>query len=112
MGRSFFGPALALLLSGLSASCGGSDDTGSSVSGGTGTLAAGSGPGSGSGGMGGSIFTGTASGSSSAGAGGSCAGETQKAELVPLDMYVMLDKSGSMADSAQGGSTKWSAVSQ
>src|SRR5262245_7146548 len=38
-------------------------------------------------------------GSSQGGSGGmACAGSTVKGELIPLDMYIMLDKSGSMAD--------------
>jgi hypothetical protein len=42
-----------------------------------------------------------------------CAGSTVKGELVPLDMYIMLDKSGSMLDktgAAGNGPTKWDAV--
>ncbi|MBK8251265.1 MAG: VWA domain-containing protein [Polyangiaceae bacterium] len=50
----------------------------------------------------------------SSGVGGmACAGETVKGELVPLDMYIMLDKSGSMLDktgAAGNGPTKWDAV--
>jgi hypothetical protein len=49
------------------------------------------------------------------GGGESCAGETSKAELVPLDLYIMLDKSGSMLDKtgANGqGPSKWDAVTQ
>jgi hypothetical protein len=40
---------------------------------------------------------------------GACAGESKKAEQRPLDMYIMLDQSGSMTDAVAGG-TKWSAV--
>jgi hypothetical protein len=39
-----------------------------------------------------------------------CASETQTAQLVPLDLYIMLDQSGSMSDTVAGGGTKWSAV--
>jgi hypothetical protein len=35
-----------------------------------------------------------------------CAAETTRAQQLPLDMYIMLDKSGSMDDNVQGG-TKW-----
>lgn len=53
-------------------------------------------------------------GNGSGGAGGmSCAGETVKGETVPLDMYIMLDRSGSMLEKTgvgQGKPTKWSAV--
>jgi hypothetical protein len=38
-----------------------------------------------------------------------CAAESTKAQQLPLDMYVMLDKSQSMSESVSGG-TKWSAV--
>lgn len=37
--------------------------------------------------------------------GSACAAEKRKGELVPLDMYVMLDKSGSMSDTS-----KWTSV--
>ena len=39
-----------------------------------------------------------------------CAAESTKAEQLPLDMYIMLDQSGSMSDTVSGGATKWSAV--
>ncbi len=41
-----------------------------------------------------------------------CAAETQRGENVQVDMYIMLDDSGSMLDVAPGGGTKWSAVVQ
>lgn len=45
------------------------------------------------------------------GDGGGCAGETHNAEKVPLDMYLMLDQSGSMSDPpASGSGTRWEAV--
>jgi hypothetical protein len=40
---------------------------------------------------------------------GACAANTTKAQELPLDIYVMLDQSGSMADPVSGG-TKWTAV--
>lgn len=40
---------------------------------------------------------------------GSCAGEHTLAKQLPLDMYIMLDQSGSMGDPVTGG-TKWTAV--
>lgn len=51
------------------------------------------------------------------GAGGdtACAGVTAEAALVPLDMYIMLDKSGSMGDETGplgSGPTKWQAITQ
>jgi hypothetical protein len=39
-----------------------------------------------------------------------CAAESKKAEQLPLDMYIMLDQSGSMTDPVSGGGTKWDAV--
>ncbi len=44
------------------------------------------------------------------GAGGNCAGEEHDAELVPLDVYVMLDRSLSMNGATSDGSTKWEAI--
>ncbi len=41
-----------------------------------------------------------------------CAGTSQKAESAPLDMYVMLDKSGSMLDTVKGATTRWDIVTQ
>jgi len=49
-------------------------------------------------------------GSQTVGVGGGCAGTTVKAEKIPLDMYIMLDESGSMDDTVGGGGTKWDAV--
>ncbi len=39
-----------------------------------------------------------------------CVGETQAGEGVPVDMFAMIDTSGSMDGDASGGGTKWSAV--
>jgi len=39
-----------------------------------------------------------------------CAVATQTAQTVPLDLYIMLDSSGSMAGTAAGNQTKWDAV--
>ncbi|MEZ4223025.1 MAG: VWA domain-containing protein [Polyangiaceae bacterium] len=41
-----------------------------------------------------------------------CAAETAKAEQVALDLYVMMDTSGSMEDATQAGPTKWDAIKQ
>src|SRR5262249_6330774 len=38
-----------------------------------------------------------------------CATESQQAQEVQLDLFIMLDQSGSMLDAVQGG-TKWQAV--
>src|SRR5690349_2748292 len=48
---------------------------------------------------------GAATGSGGTGLGGGCATDTHDGELVPLDMFLMLDNSGSMQDSG-----KWGAV--
>ena len=46
------------------------------------------------------------------GAGGetSCAGEQHVAELIPIDMYVMIDRSLSMNGTTSTGDTKWQAI--
>lgn len=88
-------------------------------------------PGDGSGGSGASLPAGSSAASQGAGGGGSgaasggggvdviptsgaggiesCAAVEQRAERVPLDMYIMFDQSGSMRESA-GAVTKWDAV--
>jgi hypothetical protein len=38
---------------------------------------------------------------------GQCAGESQAAKQVPLDLLLLVDRSGSMTDQAPGGKTKW-----
>ena len=43
--------------------------------------------------------------------GSACAEEVRKAELLPLDMYVLLDKSASMLEPTGSGPTKWAAIS-
>jgi len=39
-----------------------------------------------------------------------CATSIVKADKIPLDLYVMLDQSGSMSDSVAAGGTKWTTV--
>ncbi len=62
------------------------------------------------------IFTGDDSGASSSSGGdgdgglNACATETKKAERIPLDLYFMVDTSGSMSQTVAGGGTKWEAV--
>lgn len=53
------------------------------------------------------------SGGGGSGIGDDCAGDLIEAERIPLDMYVMLDVSGSMLDPTEGDATltKWEAVS-
>lgn len=41
---------------------------------------------------------------------GACAADKTKAEAAPLDMYIMLDQSGSMDDKTANNLSKWSAV--
>lgn len=43
-------------------------------------------------------------------AGSACAMQTTKAQRLPLDIYIMLDKSTSMDDDASSGVSKWTAV--
>ncbi|HEY3254445.1 MAG TPA: hypothetical protein VGJ91_10865, partial [Polyangiaceae bacterium] len=39
-----------------------------------------------------------------------CAAKISTAQAIPLDMYIMLDQSGSMLDPIAGGGDKWQAV--
>ncbi len=72
--------------------------------------AASSAMGSGSPGNGGTLsLGGTASSGGSAGL-DACAAEVQTGKVVPLDMFIMLDISGSMLDPTDSGSSKWDAV--
>ena len=84
---------------------GGSNAGGAGGSGNNGGGGGFNGPSTGGGGEGAGF--GSASGGN--GVGGGCAGVSTTAEKVPLDMFIMLDKSGSMTDSAAGGGTKWDA---
>jgi hypothetical protein len=61
------------------------------------------------GGMGGLTATG---GAANAGSGGvtACAMETTTAKVKPLDLYIMLDISGSMLSATSSGTSKWDAV--
>lgn len=109
-GRFWFGVFGAATL-GLAASAvtGACSATGGGSDFGAGGGSSGKPSGSGTDGVGG-LF-----GSSGSGATGNnvpdsgCAATQSKAEQVPLDMYIMLDQSGSMTDSA-GNTTKWNAV--
>lgn len=77
---------------------------------GSGASSSGSGAGDPSGGF--TFSTGVSSGGSGAGGDDTCAGETTAAELVSLDLYLMLDVSGSMTEVTFGGVTKWDAITQ
>lgn len=98
------GASCVLML--LASACG--SGTGSNVNGG-GTGKAGSSTGPDLGNLAGN---GSSSGGSSA-LGDDCAGELIEADRIPLDMYVMLDVSGSMTEATAGDATitKWDAVS-
>lgn len=50
---------------------------------------------------GGSLFDGGAGGGSPLDDSGACASETRKGQLVPLDLFLLLDKSGSMQDNGK-----------
>jgi hypothetical protein len=106
---------LALVATGA---CGGSGDNGggggSSASTGTGSTNSG-GNAAGIGTGGGITFDGGAATGNTGGSledGGACAAETAKGEQVPLDLYIMLDSSGSMLDTTASGPSKWDAVKQ
>ncbi|HEX4335891.1 MAG TPA: vWA domain-containing protein [Polyangiaceae bacterium] len=56
----------------------------------------------------GAIFAGV--GNTKSSDAGSCAQVVSKGEIVPLDMYILLDKSSSMLDVTGAGPTKWDAI--
>ncbi len=97
--------------SGFTSSNNGGGGSGSSQHSGTG---ANSGTSTNNGGNGGDVnFTTSGSGTQSTGSigpDGGCAGTATKAQQLPLDIYIMLDQSGSMLDTVAGGGTKWDAV--
>ena len=89
----------------------GGGGSGGGTTAGSGGTSSGTGAGDIGGGIGGGI--GGSGGGNTGGSGGSCAGTTVDGKLIPLDMYIMLDKSGSMTDTtgANGnGPPKWDAV--
>jgi hypothetical protein len=122
------------LLGGIFAACGSGQQTASTLGGGgaspasgtganatSGTASNGSGTGnsmSGSMGsnVGGAFVSSNGSGDpSGTGGGPTCGGTTSKAELIPLDIFLMLDSSGSMSEKTGAsamGPTKWSAITQ
>jgi len=101
----------------------GSDSrTKGAASDGTGTIPSAGGSGSSSSGdvngglhitMGGSDGSPTAQGGSSGslGSGGVCNADSHEGQRVPLDMYFLVDSSGSMKDQITGGGSRWAAVS-
>jgi len=108
---------------GLVSACGDNGSTGESTTSANGGSAGAGQSTGGGGGNGGNVggggdgvggFGGNAGGNGGTG-GMACAGDTVKGELVPLDMYIMLDKSGSMLEKTSQGAqkpTKWEAVTK
>lgn len=103
------------------AACAASGNSSKIGSGGGSTSGGSAGQGAGGSGTGGGIATGgtgggiSLDGSSSGGSGGltdggACTGQTTKSSRLPLDMYVMMDISGSMTETVSSGQTKWAAV--
>ena len=99
----FLGAALAA----CSATGGGSgfENTGGNGSGNS------NGAGNGNPGAGGLDFVTSSAAGTSTNVGGGCVGTSKTAEQVPLDMYIMMDQSGSMSETVASGATKWDAVS-
>ena len=119
LGSRFSGPAALVLGVVWMAGCSASDEpsyrTPTTGSGGMGGITSGDSTGAtpGAGGSGGS--TGPIKvmpGNTDAGLDpdAACSGEVREGERVPLDMYFLLDQSGSMSNQVQGG-TKWKVVS-
>src|SRR5262249_19705079 len=50
------------------------------------------------------------SGGGEPGDGGACAATSSTASLIPLDIFIMQDQSGSMKETTSTGATKWEAV--
>lgn len=97
----------------VGAACSASQGTGASTNNGGSGQGAGSSSGHGANGHGGEDI-GFDAGSSDGGPlddAGACAAEPHVAEQVPLDIYIMLDQSGSMDEATTQGPTKWEAVS-
>jgi hypothetical protein len=104
---------LALITAASSAACSATNPTNTFTSGAGGDHPSGSGGNANSGGPGAGgddIFDAGLPPDGSIDDSGSCAAESTKAQQLPLDMYIMLDQSGSMTDSVSGGGDKWSAV--
>lgn len=97
--------ASLLALSALTG-CGAGTDTNAGGAGGAGANNSSGGNTFGEGGMGAAFSSGGNSGT-----GGGCAGKDYTAEKAPLDLFIMLDQSGSMGDPpSNGNGSKWEAV--
>jgi hypothetical protein len=92
--------------------CGGSSPAGGFGSGSGSGNGSGESSGGGSGDVdgGGSIGLGGIGGGSGNLADAACASSSSKGQQAPLDMYIMLDQSGSMSDQVAGNTSKWAAV--
>ncbi|MFT3774229.1 MAG: VWA domain-containing protein [Minicystis sp.] len=121
MGTCVLGALFAACSSGPMGDTGGSNGTSNGTTNGGPSGSGGAHTSNGSGSTGSDVGGGFAgvvgSGAGSTGNGGAetCAGETSQAKLIPLDMYLMLDSSGSMTDTTGSngtGPSKWTAVTQ
>lgn len=103
----------ALLGAGLAMfSCSGGDSTEDSSGDTQGTSNGGAGTSNGGNNTGGIGFVGAGGNNTGGGNPNECAGENFSAEPVPVDIHIMLDRSGSMEDdSGQAGVSKWDAIS-
>lgn len=101
--RTFYVVSLALAIAGCST---GEESNGNDGNGGSGSGAAG-----GSSGSGGSGVVGGGSGSGGDGF-DACAGDVYDGQLIPLDMMILMDRSGSMEDKVAAGSAmdRWTAT--
>ena len=108
--------AVGLGATALGAACtAGSSNTGTFTGGAAGSGAngsGGSGAGTGRGGDDVGFDSGTGNSGGSGGSDTACAAEPHQAMQAPLDMYIMLDQSGSMSGTVAGGQTKWDAVTK
>jgi hypothetical protein len=87
---------------------GGGGQGGDSAASGAGGIAAG--PGSGGGGGIVIVDDGGGTGGVTLEDGGECAAEDYVGEQLPVDLYIMLDRSGSMTEKTAAGATKWDSV--
>ena len=81
----------------------GNSGGGLAIGGATGTV----GGGANTGGASGGVSVGATGNDGGAGAVSACAADVKTAKLIPLDIYVMLDISGSMLEETAAGPTKW-----
>ena len=107
--------ATTAFVASVAAACGGSNSSGGFGNGANDGGAGGGGGGASSGGSGSGGGLGGLGGSGSGGGGvdladAACASSTSKGQQLPLDMYIMLDQSGSMSEQVAGNTSKWAAV--